>query len=196
MGSLSLYFVAFIDIQKAFDTSWVEGTWDQLCPRPHVETSMPLLARHTVPSSPWFLFVSSMGRFRHCPRLGPLSATVQPACQWTVRRVAPGVQLFSSRALLVNFCADDLELMAVSQVALDAVACSEVAFHLWDSADQVRCSGVWPSTSYSPVFRHLASWSSSYPHGSDSTPVLDASRSTSCVTWETPLHPVRRVVQV
>ena len=88
---------------------------------------MPLLAWYTVSGSPWFLSVSPLGRFRHCPRSGPLSAAVQPSRQWTVRQVAPGVQLFSSSARSPGqLYAGGLELMAESQhdpqVALDAVA--------------------------------------------------------------------------
>ena len=71
--------------RKLFDTSWDEVTLVRLFvagARPHVEASVPLLARHRIPGSLWLLSVNSLGRFEHCPRLGPLSAAVQPACSW------------------------------------------------------------------------------------------------------------------
>ena len=126
-------FVAFIDIQKAFDTSWVEGTlvrlfdagvgrmWNLLC---HVlrgtESQVRLGSSLSVPWAD--SGIAQGGVFS--PLLFNLLINGLIAA---VRQVAPGVQLFSSSADSPGqLCADDLELMAESQhdqqVALDAVA--------------------------------------------------------------------------
>ena len=69
-------FVAFIHIQKAFDTSWVEGTLVRLFDA-GVHGRMRNLSCH------FFRGTESQVRFRHCPKPGPLSAAVQPSHQWT-----------------------------------------------------------------------------------------------------------------
>ena len=99
-------FVAFIDIQKTFDTSWVEETFGSSVRR-------------------WL--VSTAG---HCSQVRVFSPLLfnllVNGLIVAVRQVAPGVQLFSSSARSPGqLCADNLDLMAESQhdlqVAIDTV---------------------------------------------------------------------------
>ena len=118
---------------------------------------MPLLACYRVSRSPWFLFVNpwadsgiAQGRVLSPLLLNLLVNGLIAA----VRRVAPGVQLFSSSARSPGqLYADDLELMVESQLDLQ-VALDAVAFHFWYWTEEVRCNGVWLPTPCSSVFRH------------------------------------------
>ena len=144
-----------------------------------MEASEPLLAWHNpkfalVPlSSPWAIQALP-------PRSGPLSAAVQPTCQWTYRHCAAGCSWCRPGQLH----ADYLELKAEAQHDLPRN-------HLWDRATK---SVVKVSVFHHPFNCSIAGGlrTSSSGRGSDSILVLDASHSTSYVTWEQPLRPVRR----
>ena len=132
--SSSHTFVAFIDIQKAFDTSWVEGTlvrlfdagvrgrmWTLMCNFLHGTQSQVRCGSSL--SEPWVDSGIAQGRV-----LSPLLFNLLiNSLIASVRQVAPGVQ-FCSSSLRVpgQLYADDLELSAECefdlQVALDAVA--------------------------------------------------------------------------
>ena len=127
-------FVAFIDIRKAFDTSWVEGTlvrlfdagvqgrmWRLMCHFLRGTRSQVRLGSSL--SHPWTDSGIAQGR-----ALSPLLFNLLVnGLIAAVRRAAPGVQLFSSPERSPGqLYADDLELAAESQhdlqVALDAVS--------------------------------------------------------------------------
>ena len=132
--SSSHTFVAFIDIQKEFDTSWVEGTlvrlfdagvwgrmWSLMCNFLHGTQSQVRCGSSL--SEPWLDSGMAQGRV-----LSPLLFNLLiNSLIASVRQVAPGVQ-FCSSSLRVpgQLYADDLELSAECefdlQVALDAVA--------------------------------------------------------------------------
>ena len=110
---------------------------------------MPLRAWHTVSGSPWFLSVKPLGRLRHCPRSGPLSAVVQNLLvNGLIAAVRQVVQLFSSSARSPGQLHAGSGLMAESlhdlQVALDAVAS-------W-ARKWLFTSGIGPTKSAAMVF--------------------------------------------
>ena len=100
-----------------------------------------------------------IGQSRPLPPLVPLCSTSSTDIA-AVRRVAPGVQLFSSSARCPGqLCAGDLELMAESQhdlqVALDAAASWARKWRFTFGIGPTKSAAtVWPPTSCSFVFRH------------------------------------------
>ena len=161
--SSSHTFVVFIDIQKAFDISWVEVTlvrlfdagvrgrmWSLMCNFLHGTQSQVRCGSSL--SDPWLDSSIAQGRV-----LSPLLFNVLiNSLIASVRQVAPGVQFSSSSSRVPGqLYADDLELSAECefdlQVALDAVRC--FSFGIGPTKSAVMAFG--PRRSIPPCSMHL-----------------------------------------
>ena len=150
-------FVAFVDLQKAFDTAWVEGTlvrlhevgvtgqmWHLMCHllRDTVRVGASL-------SAPWPDNGIAQG-----------SSSLTLTFQFAHRQLAPGVRLLSHHRFSNQLYADDLVVVADCehdlQVSCDVVAAwAGSGASIWRGTHQICSHGVWAHQTCAHLYSDL-----------------------------------------